>query len=177
MREYLQQMAAAPLKVPEPDRPSARILAALRPRMLRLAADHADGAHTYFVPVEHTRLARKTIGPDRLLVTELAVVLEGDAAVARSLAREHTSHYLARDNYRLNLRSLGFADDELAAGGNDAVVDALVAWGDAARISDRILAHRDAGADHVVLQLLGGGAQPLEQIAGYRRLAAAVGLG
>jgi probable F420-dependent oxidoreductase len=169
-------MAAAPLNAPEPDRPSARILAALRLRMLRLAAENADGAHTYFVPVEHTRLARRTIGADRLLVTELAVVLESDATVARSIAREHTSHYLARDNYRMNLRSLGFADDELTAAGSDAVVDALVAWGDGARIRDRILAHREAGADHVVLQLLGGSAQPLEQIAGYRRLATAVGL-
>ncbi|MDQ1581969.1 MAG: hypothetical protein QOF36_23 [Microbacteriaceae bacterium] len=154
MREYLTAMDDAVLKSPEPVRPAPRLLAALRPRMLALAAELTDGAHSYFVPVEHTRRAREILGPDPLLVTELAVVLATDPAIARSVARRHTEHYLARDNYRSNLVWLGLPEDELTGGGSDRVVDDLVAWGDPADVVERIDEHRQAGADHVVVQVL-----------------------
>lgn len=153
MRDYLARMTATTHGSPEPSQPAPVVLAALRPRMLELARDAADGAHPYFVPVEHTRRARATLGANRLLAPELAVVLEPDPVEARRLARQHTgSFYLSAPNYRENLRGLGFSDDDLADGGSDELVDAVVAWGDADAIVARIGEHLAAGADHVCLQ-------------------------
>ncbi|BCO60165.1 LLM class F420-dependent oxidoreductase [Mycobacterium intracellulare] len=152
MREYLDAMDGAPLLSPVPDPPPTRVLAALRPRMLELAATRTNGVHSYFVPVEHTRLARAVIGADALLIPEQAVVLETDPPTARSIARTHTSHYLGRENYRANLQSLGIPEAALAGDGTDEVVDALVAWGDGAGVATRVAEHLGAGADHVVLQ-------------------------
>ena len=174
MREYLDAMDAAPLSSPVPDPPPARVLAALRPRMLDLAARRAEGVHSYFVPVEHTRRARQALGPDALLVPEQAVVLERDAAAARALARTHTSHYLARDNYRESLSSLGMPAAGLEGGGSDDLVDALVAWGDEAAIRGRIEEHLDAGADHVVLQPIVAEPSAKAAIDQFTRLATAV---
>jgi probable F420-dependent oxidoreductase len=121
--------------------------------MLELARDAADGAHPYFVPLEHTRRARQILGSGRLLAPELAVVLEPDPIEARRLARLHTgSFYLDAPNYVENLRWLGFDDRDFADGGSDALVDAIVAWGDAGTIVERVAAHLEAGADHVCLQ-------------------------
>jgi probable F420-dependent oxidoreductase len=174
MREYLDAMDAARLSSPVPDLPPARVLAALRPRMLGLAAQQADGVHSYFVPVEHTRRARAAIGPGALLVPEQAIVLERDADTARALARTHISHYLARENYRENLRALGTPAAELEHGGSDGLVDALVAWGDEAAIRTRVREHLDAGADHVVLQPITASPGAKEAIEQFTRLAAAV---
>jgi probable F420-dependent oxidoreductase len=153
MREYLDGLALAEHHSPEPAEPVPVVLAALRPRMLELARDRADGAHPYFVPVEHTRRARAILGPDALLAPELAVVLEADPIEARRLARLHTgSFYLGAPNYVENLRWLGFGDDDLEGAGSDALVDAVVAWGGEDAIVTRIREHLDAGADHVCLQ-------------------------
>ena len=153
MRNYLNAMAAAHHESPPPDESVPVVLAALRPRMLELAAAAADGAHPYFVPVEHTARAREILGPGKLLAPELAVVLESDPTEARRLARLHTgSFYLQAPNYVENLRWLGWTDDDLAGSGSDALVDAIVAWGDEAAIASRIKAHLDAGADHVCIQ-------------------------
>lgn len=174
MREYLDAMDSATLHSPVPEPGPTRVLAALRPRMLELAAQRTDGVHSYFVPVEHTRRARAAIGPDALLVPEQAVVLERDPATARAVARTHTGHYLARENYRENLRSLGMPAEELDHDGSDGVVDALVAWGDDDAIRARIEEHLGAGADHVVLQPIGavpGADAAIEQ---FTRLAAIV---
>jgi probable F420-dependent oxidoreductase len=153
MRAYLDTLDgfAAHLEADPPP----RLLAALAPRMLGLAAERADGAHTYFVPVEHTASARERLGPERTLAVELAVVLETDAARARDTARTHTTRYLALPNYRNNLVRLGFAEDELDDGGSDAAVDRVVAWGDEDAILRRVEEHLDAGADHVCIQPLG----------------------
>ena len=153
MRDYLDRMHDSGHLSPEPAERAPVVLAALRPRMLELARDRADGAHPYLVPVEHTRRAREILGPDRLLAPELAVVLEPDPVEARRLARLHTgSFYLEAANYVENLKWLGYQDADLADGGSDALVDALVAWGDEAAIVARIREHLDAGADHVCLQ-------------------------
>jgi probable F420-dependent oxidoreductase len=119
-----------------------------------LAAERSWGAHPYFVPVEHTAFARETLGAGPLLAPEQAVVLETDPDKARALAREHMSGYLTLPNYTNNLRRFGYTDDDLGGGGSDRLVDAIVAWGDAAAIADRVRAHRAAGADHVCLQVL-----------------------
>jgi hypothetical protein len=109
------------------------------------------------------------------LVAEQAAVPERDPATARAIARTHTSHYLARDNYRENLRSLGIPGAELEDGGSDSVIDALVAWGGVATIGARVQEHLDAGADHVVLQPLGAAAGAKEAIEQFTRLAAVLG--
>src|SRR5581483_8974251 len=152
MREYLDAMDMAPYTGKPVE--TARVLAALGPKMLRLAAERTLGAHPYFVPVEHTTLARKELGPDALLAVEQAVVLATDPAVARSAARRHMKRYLALDNYANNLRRLGWTDADIASGGSDALVDAIVAWGDASAIRRRVDEHRARGADHVCIQVV-----------------------
>jgi probable F420-dependent oxidoreductase len=164
MRAYLDAMDEAPYRGPEPSDNLPIVLAALGPRMLELAAERTHGAHPYFVPVAHTRIARERLGPEPLLAPEQAVVLETDAARAREIARGHTVYYLALDNYRRNLLRLGFAEDELDDGGSDRVVDELVAWGDVDAIRDRVRAHFEAGADHVSIQPLPPGEFCLDQL-------------
>jgi len=150
-----------------------RVLAALGPRMLTLAAERAAGAHPYFVPVEHVARARDLIGPGPLLAPELAVVLEVDPAVARATAREYTAGYLRLPNYANNLRSLGFDDDDLEGGGSDRLVDAVLAWGDTTTIAERVRSFHDAGADHVCVQVVTDRSQGFPFDA-YRELGAAL---
>jgi probable F420-dependent oxidoreductase len=143
--------------------------------MLELAAQRTDGVHSYFVPVAHTRRARTAIGAGPLLVPELAVVLDQRPDTARAAARTYTSHYLARESYRENLRWLGIPQEELEGSGSDEVVDALVAWGDEAAIRARVQEHLEAGADHVVLQPLGAAPGAEAAIGQFTRLAAGMG--
>jgi probable F420-dependent oxidoreductase len=149
-----------------------RVLAALGHRMLSLAAARAAGAHPYFVPVEHTARAREVLGADALLAPEVSVVLEKDPSTARQAARAFTAGYLSLPNYSNNLRSLGFGDDDLAGGGSDRLVDAVVAWGEPDAIADRAHQHLEAGANHVCIQVLA----PLESfpLQAYRELAPAL---
>jgi probable F420-dependent oxidoreductase len=150
MVEYLDGLDAA-----EPSLPSeARVLAALGPRMLALARDRSAGVHPYLVPPEHIAFAREIVGPDALIATEQAVVLEADPATARAIARDHLAMYLPLPNYNNNLRRLGFGDADFASPGSDRLVDALVAWGDVDVIKTRVDAQREAGADHVCIQVL-----------------------
>jgi probable F420-dependent oxidoreductase len=169
MRRYLEAMDEAPYVGPDVD-PPPRVLAALGPKMLELARDRADGAHPYFVTVEHTAAARETLGPEPLLAPEQAVVLERDRAAARRVARRHASTYLRLENYSNNLRRLGWSDDDLAAEGSDRLLDAVVAWGDVEATVARVREHLDAGADHVAVRVLvedpsRGPAGALEEIA------------
>jgi probable F420-dependent oxidoreductase len=150
-----------------------RVLAALRPPMLRLAAERALGAHTFLVTVEHTRRARELLGPDRLLVVEQKVVLETDPAAARERARAALAWYLDTPNYLAALRWLGFDDGDLVGGGSDRLVDALVAWGGEEDVAGRVREHLAAGADQVALQPLGSAADP-DGIQLLRSLAPAV---
>jgi len=168
MVEYLDALDTAGTAVAS-DR---RVLAALGPRMLRLAAERAAGAHPYFVPVEHTSRARDLLGADPLLAPEVSVVLEKDPRTARQAARAFTAGYLSLPNYANNLRSLGFGDDDLAGAGSDRLIDAVVAWGGPDRIADRLRLHLEAGANHVCVQVL----TPLESfpLGAYRELAPAL---
>jgi probable F420-dependent oxidoreductase len=131
-----------------------RVLAALGPKMLELAGERADGAHTFFVPPEHTARARETLGAGKLLAPEQVCVLATDATVAREIARRHTSSYLRLANYTNNLKRFGFDDGDFADGGNDRLVDTICAWGDVDAVAARVKAHLDAGADHVAVQVL-----------------------
>ena len=154
MRAYLDGMDRAPYRAVLPTIKPGRVLAALGPKMLQLAAERTDGAHSYFVPPQHTASAREILGSDKLLAVEQAIVLETDSAKAREIARSHTSTYLKLPNYVNNLRRLGFADKDLVDGGSDQLVDAIVAWGDTTAVIDRVRAHQSAGADHVCIQVL-----------------------
>jgi probable F420-dependent oxidoreductase len=157
MREYLDAMDASAWVLPEPDAPAPRVLAALGPKMLQLAAERTAGAHPYFVPVEHTAIARQALGPGPLLAPEQMVLLETDPAEARRVARVSMRRYLRLENYTNNLRRLGYTDDDIANDGSDRLVDAIVAWGDETAIAGRVRAHLDAGADHVCIQALPDG--------------------
>ena len=152
------------------------VLAALGPKVLRLAADRAAGAIPYLVPPEHTRQARAILGPGPLLAPEHKVVLDTDPQRARALGRSRVRNpYLGLVNYTSNLRRLGWADADLAGGGSDALIDALVAHGTPGQVAAQLTRHLDAGADHVCIQLLTPeGTSPLD---GYRALAEALGLG
>jgi probable F420-dependent oxidoreductase len=154
MRAYLEAMDEAPSSAPEPARPAPRLLAALGPRMLELAAERTAGAHTYFVPVEHTVAARRALGAEPILAVEQTVVLESEPTAARHLARGFAVHYLELPNYANNLRRLGFTDEDVAGSGSDRTIDATIAWGRVDRIVDRVRAHLDAGADHVAVQVV-----------------------
>jgi probable F420-dependent oxidoreductase len=173
MRDYLDAMDDAFTVSPAPTDDPPRVLSALGQRMLELAATRAWGALTYFVPVEHTVEARGLLGDGPMLLVEQAVVLEADADVARAIGRKHMSIYLTLPNYVNNLRRLGWGDEDLAGGGSDKLVDAVVAWGEVDAVCARVAAHHDAGADHVCIQVLGPDATalPLEQ---WRALAAAL---
>lgn len=176
MRAYLDAMDAAVFLADPPAGEPVRVLAALGPRMLDLARDRAVGAHSYFVPVDHTPVAREALGPDRLLAPEQAVVLETDPSTARRMARSHMERYLALPNYTNNLRRFGYGDDDLADGGSDRLVDAIVAWGDIDTVVARVQAHLDGGADHVCIQVIEEDlrALPIRQ---WQELAGALGLG
>ncbi len=151
----------------------ALVLAALGPKVLRLAGERAAGAIPYLVPPEHTRQAREILGPGPLLAPEHKVVLDTDTARARALGRARVQNpYLGLVNYTSNLRRLGWAEDDLSDGGSDSLIDALVAHGSADQVAAQLRRHLDAGADHVVIQLL---TEPeADPVPGYRDLARAL---
>ena len=133
------------------------VLAAYGPTMLRLAGARTLGAHTYLVPVQHTAIAREILGPDPLLVVEQAVLLDPDIVGARRQARElHVRQILATPYNLRKFRRLGYGEQELADGGSDRLVDDVVVAGDAEVVAARLRAHLEAGADHVVADVLGG---------------------
>jgi probable F420-dependent oxidoreductase len=167
-------MMAAPYAAPEPDPPVPLLLGALGPRMLELAAERADGAHPYFVPVEHTVGARKRLGPEPFLGVEQAAVLASDREAGLRIARAFAKTYFALPNYTNNLRRLGWSDEDLAGEGSERLIDAVIAIGDVDAIVRRIRDHLDAGADHVCVQFREE--QPADPaLAAYRELAGAVG--
>ncbi len=161
---YLDAMDAGIFSSPTPSTLPQRVLAALGPKMLKLAAERGAGAHPYFIPVEHTVFARNIMGADALLAPEQAVVFETDPTKARAIARQHMKIYTRLPNYVNNLLRFGFTADEVAKQ-EDRVVDAIVAWGTTDQIVARIKAHLDSGANHVCVQVLtdARGTLPMEQ--------------
>jgi probable F420-dependent oxidoreductase len=137
------------------------VIAALRPKMLELAAQRTRGAHPYFVPPEHTRRAREILGKRALLLPEQMVMLETDAAKARAAARAAMAVYVRLPNYQNNLRWLGYGDADFENNVSDRLVDAIVAWGDERAIAARVKEHFDAGADHVCIQPLRSDGKPV----------------
>jgi probable F420-dependent oxidoreductase len=160
MAAYLDAMEKALYMGPKPPEEAPIVIAALRPKMLELAARRTRGAHPYFVPPEHTRRAREILGAGPLLLPEQMVMLETDATKARAAARAAMAVYLRLPNYQNNLRWLGYTDADLEGGGSDRLVDAIVAWGDEQAIARRVQEHWDAGADHVCIQPLRSDGKP-----------------
>lgn len=169
MATYLDGLdaAATPLAVGD------RVIAALGPKMLELARTRTAGTHPYLVTPELTAKARAGIGPEGLVASEQGVVLESDPTKAREIARLHLATYLGLPNYSNNWKRQGFTDDDIADGGSDRLVDALVVWGDDDTIAARVQAHRDAGADHVCIQVLTSDPRSLP-VAEWRALAPAL---
>ncbi len=154
---------------------AAMVLAALGPKLLRLAATTTAGAHPYLVTPQYTRWAREVTGPGPLIATEHKAVLAADPQAARAIGRPRVQRpYLGLVNYTSNLKRLGWTEDDLAGGGSDALIDALVAHGEPARVAALLTEHLTAGADHVCVQLLTGSDDDLR--AGYAALAGALGL-
>jgi probable F420-dependent oxidoreductase len=148
MRRYLDALYENPSNTAD----WPLMIAALGPLMLKLAAERTAGALPYNVTPEHTREARATLGPHKLLVVEQKVCLETDPIAARGHARRELHHYMAMTNYRNNWLRIGFTEADLADGGSDKFIDAMVLWGDAATIARGLTAHLQAGADQVCIQ-------------------------
>jgi probable F420-dependent oxidoreductase len=154
MVEYLDAMDAALFMAVGPQERPTTVLAALGPKMLRLSAERAGGAHPYFVPVEHTAQAREILGPEAILAPEQMVVLDTDRSRALETARKGMAVYLRAPNYVNNLKRFGFTDDDITDGGSERLVDAIVATGDVATALQRVEDHFAAGASHVCVQVL-----------------------
>ena len=154
MRNYLKAMAAASYRGPPPAEKPLIVIAALGPKMLELAKDMADGAHPFGTTPGHTAMARKILGPDKLLLVEQQVLLETDPDKARPVGRALASGFFGIPNYRDNLLRMGLAEEDFANGASDKAADAMLAWGDAGAIRQRIQEHWDAGANQVALQVM-----------------------
>jgi probable F420-dependent oxidoreductase len=157
--EFLDVLDAAPAPLPR----ERRALAALGPKMLDLARERTLGSHPYFTNVEHTRFARERLGSGPLLAPELACVLDTDAERGRASARDYAAMYLGLSNYTNNLLRFGLTERDIADGGTDRLIDAVIPHGSAAEIAEVAHAHLEAGADHVCLQPVGVSGVPREQ--------------
>jgi probable F420-dependent oxidoreductase len=165
--EYLDELDAATVPT------SRRVIAALGPQVLKLAAQRSAGAHPYLTTPEHTGQARNLIGNTVFLAPEHKVILTDDADAARALGRETVGLYLDLSNYVNNWKRLGFTDEDVAKPGSDKLVDAVVAHGSADAIAKRLTEHLVDGADHVTIQVLGA---PEELLPTLTELAPALGL-
>lgn len=135
---------------------SRRVIAALGPKVLKLAAQRSAGAHPYLTTPQHTGEARNLLGPSVFLAPEHKVVLARDAEASRAIGRETVDFYLNLSNYLNSWKRLGFTNEDIAKPGSDRLIDAVVAHGTTDDIVKRLSEHLDAGADHVAIQVLGG---------------------
>jgi probable F420-dependent oxidoreductase len=168
-REFMDGIAAAVRPVPR----ERMVMAALGPKMLDLSFERTLGTHPYFTPVEHTRFARERLGSSALVAPELAIAIDEDQERARAAARKYAALYLGLVNYTSNLKRFGFDDSDIAGGGSDRLIDAVVPSGSVETAAAVARAHLDAGADHVCVQTVGVDGIPTEQ---WTALAQALGL-
>lgn len=156
MRRFYDGLDAASQPVPR-DR---RCQAALGDKMLQMSAERGLGAHSYFIPVEHTRHARSVLGSGPLLAAELACALDTDPVSGAAAARRYAALYLGLSNYTNNLRRFGYTNEEIADGGSDRLIGDVVPHGSAGQIASVVRAHWAAGADHVCVQPVGNRGVP-----------------
>lgn len=166
MRDYLDALDASETPVPQPD----RLLAALRPGMLRLSRDRTAGAHPYLTMPEHTAAARVELGPSPLLVPEQGVVLMDDPGEGRAVARTFFTRYQSLPNYTENLQRFGFTADDVLGEASDRLIDRLFRHGSPAEVVSGLEEHLTAGADRVAVQVLG--TDPQEAQRSWRAIAA-----
>ncbi len=168
-KAFLDGIDATPQPVPTGN----RVLAALGPKMLELSATRAAGAHPYLTSPEHTHQAREVLGEEPMLLPEQSVLLTDSRDEARAIGTDWLRSYLALPNYANNILRTGFTEEDISTV-SDRLFDALIAWGDEETVLRRVAEHRDAGADHVCVQVLTADPRefPREQ---WRRLAAALG--
>lgn len=180
MRTYLDRMAALPEAIePGSGRPT-RLLAALGPKMIELSGTHADGAHPYLVNPGQTALTREILGPDKWVVSEQAVVVGGGGAVvddAEQLRRAHLhlQIYSGLPNYRNSWLRQGFDESDFVRGGSERLARGIVGMGTSEQAAATLTAHLDAGADHVVVQVLGDGNPAWDPRPALRELALVLG--
>ena len=91
-------------------------------------------------------------------------MVEPDAEAARKIAREYARTYLGLSNYTANLQRFGYTERDIADGGSDRLIDAVIPHGAADAVADALRAHLDAGADHVAVQALGHGPSPVADL-------------
>ncbi len=180
MRDYLARMAALPEIIePGSGRPT-RLLAALGPKMIELSGSEADGAHPYLATPAHTATTREILGPDKWLVPEQAVVVGGDGKLdeAEQMRRAHLhlQIYSGLPNYRNSWKRLGFDESDFVPGGSEKLARGIVGMGSVEQAAATVTAHLDAGADHVLVQVLGDGNPAWDPRPALRRLAAVFGL-
>lgn len=166
MTAYLDALDSASSPVPK----ECRALAALGPKMLRLAAERTLGAHPYLVDAQYVARARETLGTGPLLAPEVKVVLSNDPGQARTIARQTVDMYTRLPNYTNNWLRMGFTEDDFADSGSDRLIDSVVVWGDDDTVRRRLAEFHEAGADHVAVQLLDGSPDKYPR-EGWRRLA------
>jgi probable F420-dependent oxidoreductase len=154
MRAYLDAMAQAPYMSRLPEHPAPVVLGALGPKMMELAGNRAQGACSYFVDEAHTRESRRLLGDERFLAVNMPAVVAPDRAGARGIGDGQMTNYLGMPNYTQNLVRGGWSEGDVAGAGSDELFDAVVAWGDAAGLRARVQRHFEAGADHVVLNVI-----------------------
>lgn len=164
MAEWLDAFEAAGMPLEQ------TCLAALGPKMLELAGRRTAGAHPYLVTPSHSAEARAIMGQGKLVAPEQGVVLDPDPASARAKASEALTHYRRLPNYCNSWKRQGFTDADIEQE-SDALLDGIFAMGDAAAIAARVKAHHDAGADHVCVQTITGGAGLGASLADLRVLA------
>jgi probable F420-dependent oxidoreductase len=156
MRNYLAAMKATQYASVPPAETPPVVLAALGPKMMDLAAKEARGTHPCNVTPEYTAKARAAMGPEAWLCVEQKVVLADSESDARAIARAGLGIYLNVPHQQQNWTRLGFEESDYRDGGSDRLIDSLVAWGDEAKIRERVVAHLEAGATHVCIQPLMG---------------------
>lgn len=177
MRDYLARMAALPEIIePGSGRPT-RLLAALGPKMIELSGSDADGAHPYLATPAHTASTREILGPNKWLVPEQAVVVGGDDAEQMRRAHLHLQIYSGLPNYRNSWKRLGFDESDFVPGGSEKLARGIVGMGDLEQAAATVTAHLDAGADHVLVQVLGDGNPAWDPRPALRELASVFGLG
>ncbi|ALG08360.1 TIGR03620 family F420-dependent LLM class oxidoreductase [Kibdelosporangium phytohabitans] len=180
LREFLDKMASAMYTATQPKAELKTVIGAVGPKMLALAGERTWGAHPYFLPVQHTVYARKILGAGKVLAVQQGVVLNTDKVAARAVARENVRYWIEHSSqlpsrWHAVRDLLGFTEDDLADGGSDRLVDAMVAHGDVDVIAQRVREQFDAGADHVCVEILASpGAEPTLARKQYAELAAAL---
>ena len=158
MRQYLEAMGKSPYTSIPPSVEPSCVLAALGPKMLELAGELTDGAHPYFTTPEHTAMARKILGKEKMLCVEQKIALTTNKEIAHGAARAAYSHHASLPNYRNNWKRLGFTDEDIDLG-TDRFIDAVVAWGTTDQINARLAEHEEAGATHICIHPLDVGTE------------------